>query len=334
MANYLADVLFVHGVSKAAVNTALTRNKMWGFDEATESIGVKDDGGTMRWFHSLGSPSGAHPNSILSEVKGVNAVSFFDLYRDCDPLSGDSTFLGLRNKDYIPHGITDWQPTDVFLGLNMVNAVDGGAEITGISQDSGNSPLGLYGFVVNGGGGIGGDDGCVRIGVGKKNGTGINPIADSDIAVAIDNLGGGNDLLDIYGNGDAELKGEMSCDSLTTTNDINLGRRILSNKNGIQMKQVVLDDDQTVTLQSLFGLTYPYPQGILIAWCNNNINYCGMWAMGQANTVLLLNGSNNAAADTDTKLCLYYNASTWVFKNRIGLNGLTFSLMLLSTVSS
>lgn len=200
MANYLADILFTHGASKSAVGTALTRNKMWGFDEATESIGVKDTGGTMRWFHSLGSPSGAHPNSILSEIKGVNVQTFFDLYRNCNPSVDDPTFLGLRNRDTTAHSITDWLPANVFSGWGLWEEASGGARLIGISNDHDNPPFNLFGFVESPTGFI--DNGCIRLGFGKSDGgTGIAALDDSYIGLYITNWAGSGDLT-MYGNGD------------------------------------------------------------------------------------------------------------------------------------
>ena len=114
-----------------------------------------------------------------------------------------TTKLGLKdgyfylNDTDVAHGVTTALPTDVFGSIVPQSDTDGGLGITGINDTNADRALALYGY-------IGSADptdsyAAIHLQGGKKNGTGLQALADAESVLRIRNYA--TELLTIKGNG-------------------------------------------------------------------------------------------------------------------------------------
>ena len=94
----------------------------------------------------------------------------------------------------LAHGITDAYPTDVAAAVNVTHATNGGLSLSGLTAST---LAGLTLAAIQGSGGSGAP--AISLQVSKKNGTGTQALADSDLALSL--INGTASILRVLGNG-------------------------------------------------------------------------------------------------------------------------------------
>lgn len=114
----------------------------------------------------------------------------------------------------LDHGVTTFNPTNVYAGIETYRAGAGGLEFRGIT--CGINPLDpgieFYGVTCA----ATPTGATVRFRSGKKNGTGVQALANNEKALALINYS--TEILTVYGNGDATFSGDLTANNLSGTN--------------------------------------------------------------------------------------------------------------------
>jgi hypothetical protein len=105
---------------------------------------------------------------------------------------------------------------------------------------------------------------------------------------------------------------------------------LITNSNIVQGNTGALDDDATVNLSTVLGITAANFEGFLFISFSSHHNDAtmGMFAISTGGTSILISSSGASVddADTDDKLCVYASGGEIIVKNRLGANGYAFNV--------